>query len=306
MIYVKRIFCISTLLACAFSISQASAEIYRCQAEQGDKVVFTDNRFSCHLASAQQIAVKPQTLRIERKVLASIPDLSQRDPLAGFPAGGRKYCAPVAVSNSLSAVLPEMMGGLPNTPLFEQQLEQRFEQQVEIARSLGSADYMATGDKGTDPAQLLSGVDRYLSDQKKPSYKLANLEYRGQRSVPRKYNPTLDKQADLPWLIQGINQEKHIWLNIGWYQTVKNGENKRIGGHWVTLVGYERFGSLKDSEGEYLMINDPATRGGDEQEKISLKLTKLNGIEGYQLVAPRSKPKHADMAWIEGAIQLAL
>jgi len=298
MIYVKWIFYILTLLTCAFKASQADAEIYRCQAEQGGQVVFTDNRFSCHLTSAKKIAVKPQTLRIERKVLASIPDLSQRDPLAGFPAGGRKYCAPVAVSNSLSAALPEVMGGLPNAL--------HFDNQIEIARSLGSADYMATGDKGTDPAQLLSGVDHYLSDQKTPSFESAHLEYKGQRSVPRQYNPTLDKQADLPWLIQGINQEKHIWLNIGWYKIAKDGEKKRIGGHWVTLVGYERFGSLKDSKGEYLMINDPATRGGDQQEKIRLKLSKLNGLEGYQLLGQRSKPKHADMAWIDGAIQLAL
>lgn len=298
MIYVQRYFYMLTFLASAISAAPAYAEIFRCQTGQGDQVVFTDNKFNCHFASIQKIAVKPQALRVERKVLSSIPDLSQRDPAAGFPYGGRQYCAPVAVSNSLSTALPEVMGGLPNS--------QRFEQQVEIARTLGSASYMATGRRGTNPGQLLKGVDDFLADQNIPSYDSAHLEYRGQRSVPRKYNPTLDKHADLSWLIGGIKQEKHIWLNIGWYRIEANGKKKRIGGHWVTLVGYEKLGELNDGKGEYLIINDPATRGGDHQEKISLKLAKLDGREGYQLLDQRSKPKNADMAWVEGAIQLAL
>jgi len=290
----KRISYLLSLILCSGLTSIASAEIYRCQAEQGMKAVFTDNKFSCHLGAAIQLTVKPQVLRIERKVLGSIPDLSQRDPKAGFPNDGRKYCGPVAVSNSLSTAL----GGMPST--------QKFEQQVELARTLGSSDYMATGAKGTNPVQLLRGVDHYLADQKIPSYHSERLEYRGQRSVPRKYNPTLDKQAELPWLIDGIKQEKHIWLNIGWYQTQANGKHKRIGGHWVTLVGYEKLGNLKDGEGEYLIVNDPATRGGDKQEQIAVKLAKLNGRNGFQLMNQRSKPNKADMAWIEGAIQLAL
>ena len=299
---VKRIFNLFTLMLCAGSTLSVSAEVYRCQAELGGKVVFTDNKFLCNQTSAQEIVVKPSALRIERKILPSIPDLSQRDPAAEFPDGGSKYCAPVAVSNSLSAVLPEVMGGLPSTLHFEK----KFEQQVEIARTLGSSDYMDTGKSGTNSVQLLTGVDHYLADQKIPSYDSTNLEYQGQRSVPRKYNPTFDKHADLPWLISGIKQEKHIWLNIGWYSLEEDGEAKRVGGHWVTLVGYEKFGSLKDGEGEYLIINDPATQGGDHQEKISLKLNKFNGIEGYQLINQRSKPKKADLAWVEGAIQLAL
>ncbi len=180
------------------------------------------------------------------------------------------------------------------------------EQQVEIARTLGSAEYMATDNKGTNPVQLLKGVDSYLVDQNIPSYDPRDLEYRGQRTVPRKYNPTLDRKADLPWLIEGIKQEKYIWLNIGWYQTQIGGKQKRIGGHWVTLVGYEKLGSLSDGQGEYLIINDPATRDGGHQEKIMLKITQLHGRTGYQLLDHRSKPENADIAWVEGAIQLAL
>lgn len=296
---VKPVFYTLSFFVCLFSVFQVNAEIYRCQAEQGGRVIFTDNKYACNLAAAKSIDVKPQALEIERKVLASIPDLSQRDPAAGFPDGGSKYCAPVAVSNSLTSAFPDVMGGLPNT--------QRFEQQVEIARTLGSAEYMATGKRGTNPVQLLKGVDHYLSDKHIPTYGTNDLEYRGQRTVPRKYNPTLDRNVELPWLIEGIKQEKHIWLNIGWYQADDvSGKQNRIGGHWVTLVGYEKLGSLKDSKGEYLMINDPATQGGKHQEKVTLKLTQFQGRVGYQLVDHRSKPQGADMAWVEGAIQLAL
>ena len=295
----KRICSILTCLLCSLSASQSGAEIFRCQAEQGSQVVFTDNKYACNLAAAESIEVKSQALKIERKVLASIPDLSRRNPAANFPDGGSKYCAPVAVSNSLTAAFPRVMGGLPNT--------QRFDKQVEIARTLGSDDYMGTGDKGTNPVQLLQGVDHYLTDQNVPAYGSNDLEYRGQRTVPRKYNPTLDRNVELPWLIEGIKQEKHIWLNIGWYQADDaSGRQKRIGGHWVTLVGYEKLGSLKDSKGEYLIVNDPATRGGKHQEKIMLKVAKLQGRLGYQLMNHRSKPKNADIAWVEGAIQLAL
>ncbi len=290
----KRISYFLSLIFCLGLPPVVSAEIYRCQGGQEEQAVFTDNKFSCPQNTAILLAVKPQVLRIERKVLGFIPDLSQRDPNAGFPDDGRKYCAPVAVSNSLSSAL----GGMPST--------QKFEQQVELARTLGSADYMATDAKGTNPVQLLQGVDHYLVDQNIPSYHTERLEYRGQRSVPRKYNPTLDKQAELPWLIEGIKHEKHIWLNVGWYQTQANGKQKRIGGHWVTLVGYEKLGNLKDGEGEYLIVNDPATIDGSKHEQLKVKLGRLNGRKGYQLLDQRSKPRSADIAWVEGAVQLAL
>lgn len=277
--------------------SSVAAEIYRCQAEQGGRIVFTDNKYACHNAAAQSLSIQPQALRIERKVMANIPDLSQRDPSAEFPDDGRKFCAPVAVSNSLSSAL----GGMESS------------RQIELAHTLGSAKYMATGKKGTSPRQLLQGVDRFLATEVEMNSSVTGsrftegqLEYRGQVSVARKYNPTLDKQADLPWLINGVKQDKHIWLNLGWYQTQADGQQKRIGGHWVTLVGYEKLGSLHDGKGEFLIINDPATRHGEAQEEIAIKMTKLNGRVGYQLLNQASKPKGADIAWLEGAIQLAL
>ena len=278
---------------CLFAMhsQQAGAEIYRCQLDAQQSSVFTDSRFKCKNEKAQLLFIKTPINSIERKVLVSIPDLSQRDPSADFPNNGRKYCAPVAVSNSLSSA----MGGMPST------------QQIELARTLGSAAYMATGTKGTSPKQLLQGLDRYLAVHKtsQPSFYKSKLEYHGQRSVSRKYNPDLDKQAELPWLINGIKQEKHIWLNIGWYQVQANGKQKRIGGHWVTLVGYEKLGSLRDGKGEYLIVNDPATRGAG-QEQLTVNMAKLNGRSGYQLMNQTSMPEKADIAWLDGAIQLAL
>ncbi len=272
--------------------SPVSADIYQCQVGQG-KAEFTDNPFSCPQAKAKVLTLRTQVLQVERKVLASIPDLSQRDPAAGFPNDGRMFCAPVAVSNSLSSAL----GGMPSS------------RQIELAHTLGSAEYMATDHKGTSPRQLLQGVDRFLQsadEVKVQNLTKGQLEYRGQVSVERKYNPSLDKQVDLSWLINGVKQEKHIWLNLGWYKTQADGRQKRVGGHWVTLVGYEKLGSLKDGKGEFLIISDPATRHGDAQEQVAIRLSKLNGRLGYELINQASKPSKANTAWLEGAIQLAL
>lgn len=289
----NAISCILSLFLCISFTSVASAEIYRCKTKQGG-AVFTDNKFSCSQSAAVSLAVKPPTLYIERKVLQGIPDLSQRDPNADFPNSGRQYCAPVAVSNSLSAALG--MAG-----------SQQLDEQIDLARTLGSDVYMKTDEHdGTSPRQLLKGVHEYLLAQGLPFYNANKLEYHGQRSVPVKYNPNAHQVAELPWLMNGIKQEKHIWLNIGWYQLENNGRHKRIGGHWVTLVGYQSLGSLKDGKGEYLIVNDPATSGSAKNETLTVSLGNLNGRRGLHLLNQASKPHRADLAWVEGAIQLSL
>lgn len=286
----------TVFMAISLLVSPAKAEVYRCQNDQG-KAVFTDNKFACPQGEAKSLTIKTQTVKTERKLLASIPDLSQQSPNADFPDNGRKYCAPVAVSNSLSSA----MGGLAES------------RQIELAQTLGSAHFMNTDNDGTSSHQVLSGVDRFLGAKTQfrsavldKSDFITQLEYRGQDYVARKYNPNLAQSADMPWLVDGIRQEKHIWLNIGWYQKQGNGRFKRVGGHWVTLVGYEKLGSLTDGKGEFLFINDPATDRGAKREQIQVALGKLNGRSGYQLLNPGSQPSRADTAWIEGAIQLTL
>lgn len=271
-----------------------AGDILKCT--QGTQAVFTDSRFTCPLASAQPVGVKPQTVRLERRVLDHIPDLNQYQSDDVFPANGKKFCAPVAVSNSLSAA----RGGLES------------QEQIELAKLLGSSEYMSTGDKGTSPRQVLDGVARFLKSET-PN---AELSYHGNRKVPGRYNPERISDVSPQWLMSGIAKDDHIWLNIGWYQRLSNGELKRTGGHWVTLVGYERFGSGKDGIKDALLIHDPATRS-ERLETVAYqplavqKIAHKNGrVERadhlLELTQGLNKPKSADLALLDGAVRLAL
>jgi len=128
--------------------------------------------------------------------------------------------------------------------------------QVELAQLLGSEDFMSTGDAGTSPQKLMDGVARYLESTDEQGA----LSYKGNRKVSGRYNPERTAEVSPEWLMAGIEKKQHIWLNIGWYQRLSNGELVRKGGHWVTLVGYERFGTGADGVKDSLLINDPATQ----------------------------------------------
>ena len=271
-----------------------AGDIFKC--EQTGRAVFTDNRFSCPLASAHPVALKPQTIRVERRLLDNVPDLNQYRNDDVFPNKGEKFCAPVAVSNSLSAA----RGGMES------------KEQVELARLLGSSDYMSTGDNGTSPQKLLDGVARFLSAEEETG----SLSYQGNRKVSGRYNPERIKQVSPQWLMSGIQQKQHVWLNIGWYKRLSNGELVRNGGHWVTLVGYERYGSGEDGFRDSLMIHDPATRR-EHDESVSYQpigkqmVRQKNGrVKPLQdviaLTRGLAKPVNTDLAILDGAVRLAL
>ena len=73
--------------------------------------------------------------------LDSTADLTQTDPNGGLPNGGKSHCGPVAVSNSLLWLADNGFGNLGPT------LADRRRAQFEIARVLGSKDYMNTNVK---------------------------------------------------------------------------------------------------------------------------------------------------------------
>jgi hypothetical protein len=271
-----------------------AGDIFQCA--QGDKVIFTDNRYACPLASVNPVAVKPQALRVERRLLDNVPDLNQYRDDDVFPARGKKFCAPVAVSNSLSAA----RGGLESA------------QQVELAQLLGSEDFMSTGDTGTSPQKLMDGVARYLES----THEQGALSYKGNRKVSGRYNPERTAEVSPEWLMAGIEQKQHIWLNIGWYKRLSNGELIRKGGHWVTLVGYERFGSGADGVKDSLLINDPATQL-EASEVINYQPLRQQLVRNKQgkvkylndviaLTDGLNKPASADLAILDGAVSLAL
>jgi hypothetical protein len=182
---------------------------------------------------------------------AETPHFWQRDSRGGFANGGRDYCCPVAVSNSLvylahhgfPALLPEGNGDQP---------------QIDLINLLASSDYFGTDPaNGTSPGEVLSGVQKYVEDN---GYRCERLEYEGWRKVGRNNQDEIKaSRPSLDWIKEGIrNPHGAVWLNIGWYTQNGDGEWKRTGGHWVTLVG---CGNADDAN--QLLIHNPGMRGSD-------------------------------------------
>ena len=277
-------------------MSSASAEIYRCQDAQGH-VIFTDR---AELCPAQRTIVHTQKKRrrVNRQFISQIPDLLQTHPLADFLKGGQNYCAPVAVANSLS-----WLAG-----------KKSVDNQIHLAGRLANSRYMNSAEKGTTPAALLNGVDTYFKDHGQRPKKLA---FQGWRSVPAKYRRAAGSQIDLNWLADGISESSTVWLNVGWYKkTDKSGNFKRVGGHWVTLVGYE----LNNAYGpeNRLIVHDPAPRSGAQFANEYVNLERQHGgflvdkdhqrkqrLAGlYRMSGGMHVSERADFALLDGAVRL--
>ena len=180
--------------------------------------------------------------------LDSIPDIVQTDPKAHFPYGGVHYCAPCAISNSLvwlgengyAKLLPKGDG--------------RMRIQVELAKLLASRKYMDTTlEWGTSPAAVLQGISKYLKDC---GYEYKQLSYQGWRRVPGKFNTGVS-DPDPEWIKSGLKGDSAVWLNVGWYKfNPGKKEYVRMGGHWVTLVG---FGADENGmeDPDVVIIHDP-------------------------------------------------
>jgi len=169
----------------------------------------------------------------ENAYIDVIPDFTQTDVTAVNSGNGQQYCAPVAVSNSIAW------------------LSGKEGQQMELIIQLASKAYMNTSLKnGTGTTGVLRGVNR-IAKELFGGYK--TLEYQGWRKHPKNYSTGI-KLPDIERIQSAVSSQSTAWLNVGWYRynSAKN-EYKRIGGHWVTLVGFE------DNQ---LIIHDPSPRAG--------------------------------------------
>ncbi|MBI9073931.1 MAG: hypothetical protein JEZ02_00875 [Desulfatibacillum sp.] len=177
------------------------------------------------------------------------PDLGQRDGTGYLPFEGQGYCAPVAVSNGLMWLYENGFPGLVR------EAGTRELTHLRLASLLGGARYMHTDPKkGTGPSHVMAGLFRYLTDQ---GYERAVVQYQGWRSHP-KFSHTGVVYPDLAWIKEGLVGGGAVWLNIGWYNyDGKSATYTRVGGHWVTVVGYgaDREGN---QDPETLAILDPA------------------------------------------------
>lgn len=171
-------------------------------------------------------------VQAELAYINQIADFTQTDITFAGSGNGQQFCAPVAVSNSLVT----MGGGY---------------QQLEMISLLASSNYMNTSlVNGTGTTGVLRGVNRIASEMF-GGYRL--LEYQGWRKHPKKYS-TGSRLPDLDRLKSAISRRSAAWLNVGWYRYHRQkNEYRRIGGHWVTLAGFDE---------DRLVIHDPAPRAG--------------------------------------------
>lgn len=194
----------------------------------------------------------PQPPSVFLEKIDTTPDYMQTDPAyGGLPDGGTQYCGPVSVSNSLMWLSDN---GFPNlTP----HSNDRKRDQFDVARLLGSPTYMNIGSQGVGANGLCNGLKQYILDK---GYTYNRLEFQGWRYI----NPEFDTGEDVPnleWVKLGVIGYGSVWLNIGWYtyDSVTD-EYTRIGGHWITLVGYGHDGGSPNLD--YLIAHDSASRAG--------------------------------------------
>lgn len=200
---------------------------------------------------SSDLVVKDSELIFIEKIW-TIPDYTQTDPAyGGLPGSGMEYCAPVSVSNSLMWLSDN---GFPNlTP----RSNDRKRDQFEVARLLGSPTYMDTKltdeRRGTGPNGLCRGLKRYILDR---GYIYKRLETQGWRYVDVEFRTGVDV-PDLEWVKRGIKGYGSVFLNIGLYTyNPVTDEYTRVGGHWITLVGYGHDG--KSPNPDYLIAHDPS------------------------------------------------
>lgn len=178
------------------------------------------------------------------------PDLSQKDGIGYLPKNGKGYCAPVAVSNSFAWLskngFPELVPSTGSPKM----------SQIRVAAFLGESEYMKTDSKkGTGPSRVLRGVSRYVTEK---GYS-HTLKYQGWRKHPKEFDTGIS-MPDLTWIKKELPGYSAVWLNVGWYNyDNSNATYSRIGGHWITFVG---FGQDRDGNPnpKMLIIHDPAAR----------------------------------------------
>ena len=104
--------------------------------------------FSTRCKSAEEPSARRLPTVYTEKV-DSTADMTQTDPAARLPNGGRAHCGPVSVSNSLMWLAENGFDKLVTS------LPDRRKAQFELARTLGSKKYMNTNLKtGTGPLKL--------------------------------------------------------------------------------------------------------------------------------------------------------
>ena len=202
-------------------------------------------------------------------LIDSIPDYYQRDnTFGGFPGKGALYCGPVSISNFL------FWYGLNGYPRLLDNSGDHKKDQYNLIRKIGSSRYINTGSHGSSPADISSGLKRFLADH---GYDSVKIKFYGFRDVPNEFKTGI-AIPDMKTAREALYQNKAVLFNIGWYRYDKNkDEYRRNGGHWVALAGYGHDGKKDDPNS--MIIHDPDTRlrKNDYLKTEEIKSGKLTG-----------------------------
>ncbi|WP_425398493.1 hypothetical protein [Aeoliella sp.] len=220
------------------------------------------------MLTAPALASPPRDLK-ER--IEDTPDLPQVHE--SLPGRGGQYCGPVAASNALVWLAgrgyPELVPG----------------SQLELAETLGSPGLMNTAKtRGTGPHALIRGLTGYVEDR---GYQVDQVAYHGWRKVKRDLVRTVPGHPNAVEVARRLDADTIGLLNVGWYKK-EGGDYRRLGGHWVTLLGAD------PDDSAILIIHDPARRSPEGQHE-RMAVTR---IESGTLINPnRNTKRDAAGAW---------
>lgn len=223
----------------------------------------------------------------------AIPDYYQQDTAyGGFNDGGRVFCGPTAISNSLMWLTENGYPKLADTT------SDRKKAQHDMIALLASSNYMNLGSGGVGPWGVCDGIKAYFETS---NVKYKSLEYQGHRSIADEYYTGI-KIPSMEWIKKGLMKKGSVWFNFGWYTYNEATDTyTRNGGHWMTMAGYGFDGISNDSM--CLIVHDPGYTTFNEYiklEKIESGTMNGNDASGYY------KFKNSSYIWgiLDGVVVL--
>ena len=190
------------------------------------------------------------------------PDFCQVDDRYGeLPGGGHYHCVPTAVSNHLVSMGEQFPNLVPKA-------ESTQKSQVEIIRKLSSPGYMNTGGrgKGTYLEDLIRGLKKYVKER---GYDIS-IKYKGEEDEDSK-DYFQGENITPEWIKEELKGKSNLILSVKFYTKRENGDLSFIGGHAVSVVGFN------DDNGFKLHIHDPAERSGLEPQTETCDLIPHSG-----------------------------
>jgi hypothetical protein len=237
--------------------------------------------------------------------IAGTPDLMQTSPELNLPAGGRYYCAPVALSNALAylskrgyaRLVPANIGSTDG--------------QAQLISKLGE---LMMKDGNTTANDLLLSVRNYVRAQ---GYEIQSLKYEGFEKVDCEFCDE-HRRPDMNCIEKALDDPETVAiLTVGFYIYVRETDSYvLLEEHDVTLLAYCRPEGQAAAGEHVLVIHDPSPRSGRQESDDFVRAvpikhgcllrdrTPLAGV--YKLSGGLSVPKHATCALLEGVAVLKL